>query len=71
MSRRGKARRRARLVVILEEARQPILTVGPRRQMGAKGAGIGIAEPVVKTLVVAVVEALLLQLRFKIPVGLG
>ena len=71
MLRPGKARRGARLVVVLEEARQPILIVEARRQMGAQRAGIGIAQPVVQTLVVAVVEALLLQVPFEVPIGFG
>ena len=71
MPRPGKDRRGARLVVILEEARQPILVVEPRPQMGANGAGIAMAKAIVEALVVAVVEALLLQFPFEVPIGLG
>src|SRR4051812_6799802 len=71
MARPGKDGRRARLVVILEKARQPILVVESRFQMAANGAGIGMAQAIVQPLVVAVVEALLLQFPFVVPIGLG
>src|SRR5215216_4053303 len=60
----GKDRRGTRLVMVLEETRQPVLVVEPRLQMGANGAGIGMAKAIVEALVVAVVEALLLQFPF-------
>src|SRR6201990_622460 len=67
----GERRRRARLVVFLEKAAQPILIVDACPEMGANGAGIAMAEAIVEALVVAVVEALLLQRPFEIPIGLG
>src|SRR5262245_9520285 len=65
------SRRRARLIVIFEEACQPILIVEPGPQMGANGADIRMAETRVKPLVVTIVEALLLQFPFEVPIGLG
>ena len=67
MPRPGKDCRGARLVVVLEEARQPVLVVEPGAQMGANGAGIGMAKAIVEALVVAVVEALLLQIPIRGP----
>ena len=63
--------RRARLVVVLDEAQQPLLVAAVGLQVAAHGLGGLVDEPVVEALVVAEVEALLLQRPLHVPVGLG
>ena len=63
-------RGRARLVVVLDEAEQPVLVGRVPRQVPVHRGGVLVGEPVVEALVVAVVESLLLQRPLAIPVGL-
>ena len=61
-----------RLVVVLDEAQQPL--PGSARsacRWPRTDAGVLVREPVVEPLVVAVVEALLLERVLHVPVGLG
>ena len=67
----GKRRGGPRLVVVLEEAGQLVLIVEPGVKMLADGPGMAFAEAVVEPLVVGVVEALLLERPFQVPVDLG
>src|SRR5215218_5104549 len=62
---------RPRLVVILEEASQARLVVEAGREMVADGGGVGAAQSIIEPLVVAIVEALLQQLPFEVPIGFG
>ena len=64
-------RRRARLVVVLDEAHQPLLVGRVGLQVPAHRLGGLVDEPVVEPLVVAVVEALLLERPLHVPVRLG
>ena len=64
-------RRRARLVVVLDEAQQLRLVRRVGLQVAAHRRRVLVREPVVEPLVVAVVEALLLQRVLHVPVGLG
>jgi hypothetical protein len=68
---RRESRRRTRLVVVLEEARQAILMVEVGLTALAHRAGIRLAQAVVQAFVVVVVETLLLQRSVQVPVGLG
>ena len=61
----------ARLVVVLDEAQQPLLVGRVAGQVAAHGVGALVDQPVVEALVVAVVEALLLERPLHVPVGLG
>ena len=70
--RRASVGRDPRLVVVLQEPHQPRLVA----EVGARGAprtgaASAVDEPVVEPLVVAEVEALLLQLPLHVPVRLG
>ncbi len=60
-----------RFVVVFEEPRQPPLIIEIGDQMIADRAGVLLAQPVVEPLVVGVVEALLHECPFEIPVDLG
>ena len=64
-------RRRARLVVVLDEADEPLLVAEVGRQVPVHRLGAVVHEPVVEPLVVAVVEALLLERPLEVPVRLG
>ena len=64
-------RGRARLVVVLDEADESLLVPEVGVQVPVHGVGAVVHEAVVEPLVVAVVEALLLQRPLEIPVGLG
>ena len=65
-------RRRPRLVVVLDEADEPLdWYARVRDQMATNPVGVAVREAVVEALVVAVVEALLLECPLEIPVGLG
>ena len=61
-------RRGARFVVVLEEASELILIVQRRDQMVADRPSVSIAQTIVKSLIVAVIESLLLQCPFQVPV---
>src|SRR4051812_21450037 len=50
------------LIVVLQEAGEAVLILKVGGQMRAKRRGISLAKPVVKAFVIAIVEALLLQL---------
>src|SRR5687767_1522759 len=65
--RRRELTRRPRLVVILGEADQVLLIVAVGTEVAADLFRIGMDEPVVEPLVVAVVEAELLELPLEIP----
>src|SRR5205823_8447148 len=67
----GKRRRCPRLVMVLQESCQPVLIIEGCPKMRTYGAGIAIPEAIAEPLVVAIIEALLLQLPFKTPIGLG
>ncbi|GAA4697409.1 hypothetical protein GCM10023215_39540 [Pseudonocardia yuanmonensis] len=56
--------------MVLDEPHQPLLVLPVRGQVGPDPPRIARHEPVVETLVVAEVEALLLQRPFEVPVGL-
>ena len=62
---------RARLVVVLDEADQSLLVAEVGSQVPVHGLRVVVHQAVVEPLVVAVVEALLLQRPLEIPVGLG
>ena len=68
---RGKRRRGPRLVVVLQEAGQLVLVIQARVEMLAHRPGMAVAEAVVEPLVVGVIEALLLERPFQVPVDLG
>ena len=60
MLRPGKFGRGARLVVVFEKARELVLVVETGEQMTTDRPGMALAQAVVKPLVVAIIEALLL-----------
>ena len=62
---------RPRLVVVFQEAGQLVLIIEPRVEMLAHRPGVTLAQAVVQPLVVGVIESLLLQRPFQIPVDLG
>src|SRR5262245_28730165 len=64
-------RRRAWLVVVLHESSQAILEIETGGEMFADRPRMTVAQSVVEPLVVAVVEALLLERPFEIPIDLG
>ena len=57
--------------MVLDEAQQALLVAGVRLQVPAHRLGGLVHEPVVEALVVAEVEALLLERPLHVPVGLG
>ncbi len=57
--------------MILNEAHQFILIAEVCKQMLAHGFGVVVNQSVIQPLVIAVVEALLLQLPLKAPICLG
>src|ERR1700716_1466751 len=61
MLRPGEGGRRAGFVVVLEEARESVLVVEAGIQVVAHGVGVPGLQAVIQSLVVAIVEALLLQ----------
>ncbi len=67
----GELRCGARLVVVFQEADQSVLVGQVGTQMVANHSRITAAQPVIQALVVAVIEALLLQGPFHVPIGLG
>ena len=71
LGRRIHPRRDAGLVVVLQEAQQPGLVsrIGP--EVVADGGRVLLDDPVIQPLVVAEVEALLLEFRLHVPVRLG
>ena len=68
---RGERGRGPRLVVVLEEAGQVVLEVEAREEVLADRARVARFEAIVEPLVVGVVEALLLERPFQVPVDLG
>ena len=62
---------RPRLVVVLEEAHEVIAELRRRGQVRTHSGRVRAQEPVVHRLVVGEVEALLQELPFAVPVGLG
>ena len=70
-ARRAERERGPRLVVVLDEPHQAALIAEVRLKVPANLRRRSVHQPVVETLVVAVVEALLLQLPLQVPVGLG
>ena len=63
-------RRGSRLVVVLEEAREPVLVVEAREEVLPHRPCLAALEAVVEPLVVRVVEALLLEGPLEVPVDL-
>ena len=63
--------RRARFIVVLDESDQPLLVVRIGLEVPTDRVGRVVDEAVVQALVVAEVEALLLQRPFHVPVRLG
>src|SRR5204863_3999267 len=61
----------ARLVVILQEAGHFVLVVLSRPEMLAHRLRVPVAEPIVQSLVVCIIESLLLQRPFEIPIHFG
>ena len=59
------------LVMVLDEADQPLLVRQDQPEMQPHVLGVVMLQPVVESLVVAVIEPLLLQFPFQVPVGLG
>src|SRR5688572_13624266 len=62
---------RSRLVVILQEPHQPVLILERRSQMLADWPHVTVVKAIVQALVVGVVEALLVHLRFTVPIHFG
>src|SRR5262245_10494171 len=60
----------SRLVVVFQEASHLVLIVQPRVEMLANGPGVPLAQAVVQSFVIGVVESLLLQRPFQVPVDL-
>ncbi len=58
------------LVMILHEVRELRLVVEPGVEMLPHRPGVTLAEPIVQSLVVGVVETLVLHGRFKVPIDL-
>ena len=61
----------AGFVVVLDEAHEASLVFEVGAEVAAYVRGAGVEQAVVEALVVAVVEAELLELPLEIPVGLG
>ena len=57
--------------MVLDEAHEPLLVARVGGQVPAHRLRALVHEPVVQALVVAVVEALLLERVLEVPVGLG
>ena len=66
-----KGRRCAGLVVILQETDEPVLVGHVGQQVQPHALGVAVLHPIVELLVVTVVESLLLERPFQIPIGLG
>src|SRR5262249_41593115 len=64
----GESRGRAGLIVILQETRKLVLVIKAGQEMVVNRARMSFAQAVVEALVVSVVEAVLLQRPFQIPV---
>ena len=71
MNFRRERRRRPRLVVVLQETGELVLVIEARVEMLAHRPRMAFPEAIVEPLVVGVVEALLLQRPFQVPVDLG
>src|SRR5215469_11343027 len=61
----------ARLVMVLKKPDRLSLIIHVRAEVIANGPRVTFAQTIVKTFVVGVIEALLLELPFQVPVGLG
>ena len=59
------------LIVVFEKPNGLSLIIPIRTEVIADGPGMAFAKAIVEALVVGVIETLLLQLPFEIPVGLG
>ena len=62
---------RPRLVVVFHKAGQLVLIIEPRVEMLAHRPRVPLAQAVVEPFVVGVIESLLLQRPFQVPVDLG
>src|SRR5262245_114997 len=69
--RRCKRGGRTRLVMVFHEARDLVLIVEAGGQMLPYRSGTALAQAIVETLVVRVVEPLLLHGPFEVPIDLG
>src|SRR6516162_3498996 len=67
----GEFRHGARLVVVFKKAGELVLVIEPGEQMTADRPGVAVSQAVVKPLVIAISEALLLQGPFEVPIDLG
>lgn len=69
----GRVERRggARFVVVFQESHETVLIIEAGEEVLAHRAGVAVAQSVQEPLVVAVVEALLLQRPFEIPIDFG
>src|SRR5262249_10555073 len=63
--------RRARLVMVFDEAHEAVLIAEIGAEVQADAFGIALLQPIVQTLVVTEAEAELLQLPLKSPEGFG
>ena len=66
----GEGGRSPRLVMVLQKAGQLVLIVEAGEEMTPDLRRIGMAQPVIEPLVVAIVEALVLQRPFEVPIDL-
>ena len=71
MNFRRERRRRPRFVVVLQETGELVLVIEARVEMLAHRPCMAFPEAIVEPFIVSVVEALLLQRPFQIPVDLG
>src|SRR6516164_10697588 len=67
----GEYRHGARLVVVFKKAGELVLVIQPGEQVTADRPGMAVSQAVVKPLVVTIVEALLVQGPFEVPINLG
>src|SRR5436190_14955282 len=63
--------RGARLVVVFQEAPELVLIIQSSLEVLAYRTGASLAEAIIKSLVVSVIESLLLERPFEVPVNLG
>src|SRR4051812_6507688 len=66
-----KGRGRAWLVVVFQKTRQFVLVVQPGQEVLANRTSMALAKAVVQPFVVGVIESLLLQGPFQVPVNFG
>src|SRR5271168_1273038 len=67
----GEFGRGARLVVVFEKADELVLIVEAGEQVATDRRDIALSQAVVESLVVAIIEALLVQRPFEVPIDLG